>query len=93
MANNKLKPSNDFIAIEVCLTNGDSNQDKKVTGFYRVTDIAGMYPGYSWGTIVILHSGTTFLTTATCAELFHMMNTQSIAVQTKPNASDKLRRC
>lgn len=77
------KLSKGFIALPICLTDGkNTNKDKTDIGFFKAENIIGVYPGYAWGSIVTLSSGTTFLTTATCGQILEAMDNQQVDLKT-----------
>lgn len=51
-----------FIEIPVCLAGSNDLPEKEVTGRLQPSEIANYYPGYHWGTIIIIKSGSSFLT-------------------------------
>lgn len=77
------KLSKGFVAIPVCLTDGkNTKNDKDEIGFFKAESIIGCIPGYAWGAIVYLSSGTTFLTRATCAQVLEAMDNQQVDLKT-----------
>lgn len=63
---------NPFLEIPVCLAGkaDDPEQPEKiVTGRVLPGEIAFHYPGYHWGSVVVLKSGYTFLTTLESANI------------------------
>lgn len=50
-----------FLALPVCVIKGD--RDENAIGFYKAVDVIGMYPGWYWGSIVLMQNGHSVLTT------------------------------
>jgi hypothetical protein len=60
---------NAHLEIPVCLAGGEKEEEKVVTGRILPAEIAFYYPGYHWGSVVILKSGYSVLTTLTPEEI------------------------
>lgn len=63
---------NPFLEIPVCMAGKADNPDaaeKIEVGRILPSEIAMYYPGYYWGTIVVMKSGSSFLSPMSCAEL------------------------
>lgn len=63
---------NPMMEIPVCLAGGKDQDEKTVIGRFRPDQIQGYYPGYNWGSVVIV-ANSSILTTLTCEELDQAM--------------------
>lgn len=49
-----------FLEVPICITNTES-EEKKTTAKIQPGEIAYFYPGFHWGTIVVMKSGSSML--------------------------------
>lgn len=58
-----------LIEVPVCLVGKGDNIDKEVTARIDPATISGYYPGYHWGSVIMMNSGAEFLTTLSCEQI------------------------
>lgn len=49
-----------FLEVPMCLSNNEK-QEKEVTGKIQPVDISYYYPGFNWGVVVVMKSGSSYL--------------------------------
>jgi len=57
-----------FLEIPMCIANNEK-EEKGVVTRIQPNEIAYYYPGFHWGTVVVMKSGSSFLTVFTSDEL------------------------
>lgn len=79
---------NPLLEIPVCLPGKEDDPDqpeKVVTGRISPGEIAFYYPGYHWGSVVVLKCGSSLLTTWSAEELDHARAVYYEFVKRNPN--------
>jgi hypothetical protein len=57
-----------FLEIPLCLQNSEG-EEKQTVGRIQPNDISYYYPGFNWGTVIVMKQGSSFLTTLKYEEL------------------------